>query len=63
MSDAGTNLDLVNVTLTFDDAAASFLPDNAQIVTGTFKPTDFEPGDPISRPRSCRAIPRNTVRL
>src|SRR5436190_12094960 len=57
MSDAGNTLDLVNVTLTFDDVAASFLPDNAQIVTGTFKPTDFEPGDPFPAPAPAGPYP------
>src|SRR5882724_6644087 len=50
MSDAGGTLDLVNVTLTLDDAAASLLPDGGQIVSGTFKPADFEAGDTFPAP-------------
>ncbi|WP_169089617.1 hypothetical protein [Paenibacillus sp. PL91] len=42
MSDAGGSLDLVNVTLTFDDDAANFLPQLGQIVSGTFKPTNYQ---------------------
>src|SRR5882724_4941326 len=57
MSDAGNTLDLVNVTLTFDDIAASFLPDNAQIVSGTFKPADFEAGDTFPAPAPAGPYP------
>jgi Ca2+-binding RTX toxin-like protein len=45
MSDAGTSLDVNNVTLTFDDAAGSTLPNDAQIVSGTFRPFNFVGGD------------------
>ncbi len=41
MSDAGNGDDIVNVTLTFDDEAGSTLPDSAQIVSGTFQPSNF----------------------
>jgi subtilisin-like proprotein convertase family protein len=41
MSDAGGGADLSNVNLTFDDAAAALLPDEAQIVGGTFRPSNF----------------------
>jgi subtilisin-like proprotein convertase family protein len=39
MADTGGTGDLVNVNLTFDDAAPTSLPDATQIVSGTFKPT------------------------
>ena len=42
MSDTGGASDVNNVTLTFDDTAAVSLPDSGQIISGTFKPTDFE---------------------
>ncbi len=42
MSDVGGGSDLVNVNLTFDDAAAGSLPDGSQITSGTYKPTDFD---------------------
>src|SRR6185295_14219742 len=45
MSDAGGGNGMNNVTLTFDDAAASNLPDSSAIVSGSYKPTDFVTGD------------------
>jgi uncharacterized repeat protein (TIGR01451 family) len=45
MSDAGGGHSITNLNLTFDDSAASGLPDTAAIVSGTYKPTDFESGD------------------
>jgi len=45
MSDVGGGHPISNVDLTLDDSAASSLPDSAQLTSGTFKPTDFEPGD------------------
>jgi len=38
-SDNGGPLDVSSVTLTFDDAAVGFLPDEGQIVSGTYRPT------------------------
>ena len=40
MADTGGGFDLVNVNLTFDDAAATSLPLTTQIAAGTFKPTN-----------------------
>lgn len=50
MSDTGGSLDVNNVTLTFDDAAAGSLPDSTQIATGTFKPTNIGAGDTFAAP-------------
>jgi subtilisin-like proprotein convertase family protein len=50
MSDVGGNTEVGGLNLTFDDAAASSLPDNAALTSGTFKPTDFEPGDAFPAP-------------
>lgn len=50
MSDAGGPVGMTNVTLTFDDAAAGFLPDASQITAGTYRPTDYEPGDIFPAP-------------
>ena len=50
MSDTGDFLDLINVTLTFDDAAATMLPDATQIVSGTYQPTNFGAGDAFPAP-------------
>ena len=50
MSDAGGGTDINNVTLTFDDAAASMLSDSSAVVSGTYKPTDFVTGDTFPGP-------------
>src|SRR5207248_1083216 len=50
MSDAGGGIGINNVTLSFDDAAASNLPDSSAIVSGTYKPTDFVAGDTFPSP-------------
>lgn len=41
MSDVGGGTAINDVTLTFDDAAAQSLPDSAALVSGTYKPTNF----------------------
>lgn len=50
MSDAGGGNDVNGITLTFDDSASSSLPDNSQITSGTYKPSDFIAGDTFSSP-------------
>ena len=50
MSDAGGAPDIVNVDLTFDDAAAVPLPDGTQITSGTYQPTNIDSGDPFPTP-------------
>jgi subtilisin-like proprotein convertase family protein len=45
MSDAGAGNDLVNATITIDDAAGSGFPDTTSIGTGTFRPTNHLNGD------------------
>jgi hypothetical protein len=46
MSDAGgTAVSANDVTLTFDDAAASLLPDDGGLGSGTFRPTQHTAGD------------------
>jgi hypothetical protein len=47
---AGGGNAVSGATLTFDDAAATGLPDSAQIVTGTFKPTNFGSGSNFPTP-------------
>jgi subtilisin-like proprotein convertase family protein len=47
LSDAGGTTDVVNQTLTFDDAAATTVPDAGPMVSGTFKPTNFGTGDTL----------------
>ena len=56
MSDTGGSFDLVNVTLTFDDAAANSLPDSTQITSGTYKPTNIGAGDPFPAPASTNLL-------
>ena len=50
LSDVGSALDVVNVNLTLDDMAATALPDAAQIVSGTFRPTNIGAGDAFAAP-------------
>ena len=50
MSDTGSLHDVTGINLVFDDAAANFLPDAAQLVSGTFKPTNFNIGDAFPAP-------------
>jgi subtilisin-like proprotein convertase family protein len=42
MSDAGGETDVAGVTLVFDDAAPAGLPDGSPMVSGTFRPTNFD---------------------
>ena len=41
---------LNNVTLTFDDSARNFLPDSDQIVSGTYRPSEYQKGDVFPSP-------------
>jgi hypothetical protein len=50
MSDVGGTSPVTNLNLIFDDVATSSLPDNSTITSGTFKPTDFDPGDLYPNP-------------
>src|SRR6266516_2858274 len=50
MSDAGGGGDVNNVSLTLSDGAAAALPDSGQVVSGTFKPTNFGTGDTFPAP-------------
>ena len=42
MSDCGGSDDLNGITLTFDDSAASSLPDFSLITSGTYKPSNYD---------------------
>jgi hypothetical protein len=50
MSDAGGGTSVHYLTITLDDQAASPLPDSQALTSGTFQPTDYEPGDPFPAP-------------
>lgn len=45
MSDAGNGFAINNVNLTFDDAASTFVPENGQITSGTYRPTNYLAAD------------------
>jgi uncharacterized repeat protein (TIGR01451 family) len=45
MSDTGGAHAVTNVTLTLDDASGIQLPDSGALTNGTYRPTDYEPGD------------------
>jgi subtilisin-like proprotein convertase family protein len=50
MSDCGGSLDLVNVTLTFNDQAPGTLPDASLIGSGTYRPSDYARGETLPVP-------------
>ncbi len=58
MGDAGGNFDIINQTITVDDAAATALPDNALITSGTYRPASYT-GDPDVFPAPAPAAPYN----
>jgi uncharacterized repeat protein (TIGR01451 family) len=58
-SHAGGGYGVTNVTLTFDDAAATSLPANAQIFSGTNKPTQY--GTTVSIPQPALGIAYGTT--
>jgi len=41
MSDAGGGFAISGINITFDDSAASFLPDNGQITDGVYRPSNY----------------------
>jgi uncharacterized repeat protein (TIGR01451 family) len=64
MSDAGTNLPINNVTLTFDDAAADTPPFLGQIVSGTYRPVNHAGvGSADSFPPPAPGLPYTGVQL
>lgn len=50
MSDTLGTTEVGGLNLVFDDAAPTSLPDSTMISSGTFKPTNFEPGDAFPAP-------------
>ena len=50
MSDVGSTNGLNNITLTFDPAATSFLPDDGQLSSGSYKPTNVDTSDLFNAP-------------
>ena len=65
MSHAGSTYAVNNVTLTFDDTAANFLPQSSQITSGAYRPSQYgnspmfpAPGAPF--PTNATAAPYST---
>jgi len=53
MTDSGHGDDVSGINLTFDDAASGTLPDNSQLSSGTYKPSQgSDAGDSCSAPAS-----------
>ncbi len=61
MSDVGDAQPASNVNLTLDDDAATSLPDNGPLVSGTFKPTNIESGVPDVFPPPAPAASGNNA--
>ena len=57
MSDAGGGISVTNRNLELSDSAGTSLPASTVLASGTFKPTDFEPGDvmPFPAPTGSRS--------
>jgi uncharacterized repeat protein (TIGR01451 family) len=60
MSHSGSSFEVDNTTLTFDDAAASNLPQFSQIVPGTYRPTCYAMATPPFPPDLTPAAPYST---
>src|SRR6185436_18073099 len=50
MSDAGGTVAASGATLTFDDSAASTLPDSGAVATGTYRPSSYTSADTFPSP-------------
>ena len=50
MSDAGDGSEIAAVNLAFADTAATTLPDESLLTSGTYKPTDWTTGDAFAAP-------------
>jgi subtilisin-like proprotein convertase family protein len=61
MSDVGGSTEIGGLSFVFDDAASSSLPDNGPLASGTYKPTDFEPGDNFPAPAPTGAVTGTTL--
>ena len=55
MSDAGSSVDVQQRNLIFDDEAPTSLPDDAPLVDGTYKPTNYAGGDADAFPAPAPA--------
>jgi len=63
MSDAGGFADLNDATLLFDDGAVNSLPDAGQILSGSYRPTNFGSGDVFPAPAPAGSYGTNFAAL
>jgi subtilisin-like proprotein convertase family protein len=61
MSDAGGGSNVNNLTLTFDDAAPTAVPDGSPLVGGTFRPANYEGTSTDTFPAPAPGPPWSTV--
>jgi (2Fe-2S) ferredoxin/subtilisin-like proprotein convertase family protein len=61
MSDVGGGAAASNLSITLTDAAGTSLPDNAALVSGIFKPTNFEDPDTFPSPAPQGAVSGTTL--
>ena len=61
MSDAGGAIPAHNLSLTFTDSAADFLPDDPTLISGIFKPTNFGDADTFPAPAPQGAMTGTTL--
>jgi subtilisin-like proprotein convertase family protein len=57
MSDAGGSGDVSGVNLTFDDNAATAIPDSTTLTSGTFRPANYGTGDVLPAPAPAGPYP------
>jgi subtilisin-like proprotein convertase family protein len=61
MSDAGGTTEAGGIDLTFDDNAASAIPDSGALASGTYRPADYEPGEVFPAPAPSGAPTGSTL--
>jgi len=61
MSDAGGNTAAGGLSLTFTDSAPAFLPDNAPLASGIYKPTNYDDADTFPSPAPQGAVSGTTL--
>lgn len=63
MSDAGGDHPVSNLDLVFDSDASAVLPDSTEIVSGTYKPTNYDNGDLFYAPAPALPYPSDLTLL
>jgi len=61
MSDAGDGIFANNLNITLDDSAALPLPDTTQLVSGTFRPGNYDTDSDAFPPPAPKVTPANTL--